>query len=378
MMYVIQLGSRLQKFIFFSLFAVLPLQTALGSDCSYFLLTASTSYQIQSAQSIDPKWLGGYGLGTTRVSDYDDSNYDHSVSFESAGPELKKTHGARIIIRRKSGRGWYSGFGPFENALQGDPRSPFLILGRELATVLGYQMLDQNTVVFPTTERLNWGIQLVNSWLVAENKQPLPYTFYEQGTDLETKFRRLLRKYKLPINEDNLALAVHDHVFHVSELFEPIETQQRILALDQFFSSYLSFVKKQFSEKEYEEATAEINTLVDALVANISTTIYKATIAIPDTEDGRIGLSERSEDNLTLQRIVEYDHGYLSMLKHWTEFEKARERRIERFQDEFEMLSGEYLTGEVFMFFVMQRRREVSGVVRKNIQKVKTTSPAKL
>jgi hypothetical protein len=188
---------------------------------------ANFTYQIQDPKSIKPEWLGGYGLSRIRESDLDEKNEDHTATFTSPTPKQKRLYGAQLIAQKKPGRAWYSMFGPLENALQGDPRAPFVILGRELAVVLGYRMLDENTVLMPTVKRLNWGIRLVNSWLKQDGRNPLPTSYYVQGDDTESKFLSNVQRSKLPISNTLLELAAHDHCFHATQVLEVQDIHQR-------------------------------------------------------------------------------------------------------------------------------------------------------
>lgn len=167
-------------------------------------------------------WLQG-ALGASG----DAGELDLDFSIRVGLPESQQiARGSSLRIQKKPGRKWFSTYGVHPSDLQGDPRYPIVLMGREVAAVLGFFMTDENTVIYPSVARINFGIEVLNTVLYPSDQ--IPVRFYDQDRGSSLGYLENLADLKIPISTDDVYLAVHDYVFHVPMILAAIPVLNRI------------------------------------------------------------------------------------------------------------------------------------------------------
>ncbi len=175
-------------------------------------------------------------------------NTEFSFTIRTIPKKTGDIYGQAFIIRKKSGYRWYSNYQKIENAAQGDPRTPLILLGTEVCEILGIRMMDAETIMYPTLERINWGIDILNAYLSASGKDLIPFKFYSQKNVEDASYLDNVNRQLLPIGTNDPYLMVHDIAYHLTKIMEPHNLVLRTQATLSLFNKYVDFIKENFPE----------------------------------------------------------------------------------------------------------------------------------
>lgn len=146
------------------------------------------------------------------------------------------------IFSRKPGKKWFSKYAEFIDDVQGDPTDIIKTTGRQLAKKLGFNLINNSTLVVPSAKKINSKLDQLN--LTNEFKaNPFVVRFYEalgisEGLTYLSKFGE---SALLPISTTGVA-RVHDYSYHVAYLLGTKATVQHLqyqIKLGVMFIEYL-------------------------------------------------------------------------------------------------------------------------------------------
>jgi hypothetical protein len=287
----------------------------------------------------------------------------HSIRMETPTPEQLQ-QGIWFKVKKKSDEPWFSQHGPFDNAPQGDPRWPFLILGSQIASVLGFEMTNVHTISVPTVERINWGIRRLNARLSAAGLKTIPYSFYKQTQAVNKSYNRRAAQGKIPINVNDLFLAIHDMNFHVTILAEPpIITQRRLVYLNILnrFSEFLLQYPKHASQAAKDSIVnrTDLSLASHAIFYGITHQSYIYRKNFQDIDPQQLEPLMISSSSEKLETVP----GFLA-------FEAANLRWVKEQFFRLRTMAGAALTPSDVVALTIERRREMNRVLnlQPNIQ----------
>lgn len=175
-------------------------------------------------------------------------NTEFSFTIRTIPRKVGDQSGQSFILRRKPGYRWYSNYQKIENASQGDPRTPLMLLGTDVCEILGIRMMDADTIMYPTLERINWGIDILNAYLSAAGKDLIVFKFYSQKNVDDSTYLDNVNRQFLPVGTNDPYLMVHDIAYHLTKIIEPqnlvIKTQTTLHLLNR----YVVFVRERFPD----------------------------------------------------------------------------------------------------------------------------------
>jgi len=174
-----------------------------------------------------------------------------TVRAELAPKELRE-QGFQFVVRRIGNWPWLSTFSTFGTDIQGDPRAPFILLGKDVAQTLGFAMPDQNTIYLPNADRINLGIEILNAQLPPG--QQIHFRFYEQNESNRDRYLQMLAQGLLPLAGDRESVAVHDYSFHVAAiLLSPAESWRLIGLVNDIAVPFLKSIKDESAQIDVRE-----------------------------------------------------------------------------------------------------------------------------
>jgi hypothetical protein len=268
--------------------------------------------------------------------------------------EAEAAQGYWLKLVKKKDASWYSTFGPFRNAPQGDPTWIFKVLGPKISRELGFKMVTPDTILIPTIARINDGISVINYRLVLKDKLPLPYRFYSQKY-LYGDYVMNAADKKIPININDPLLAIHDIIVHVLALTEhPILSDRRFifLMIAEKFDRYYKFLSQNFS------SPPALTDLVDLLLA-ANGVFYGISRGDPAY---RINY-----ETVTLQQLqpvlLKANLSLFLKIDGFSDFAKSYQQWLSTKLDLLRTLHGNDLTPEVVIELTMLRRREINSVL---------------
>jgi hypothetical protein len=88
-------------------------------------------------------------------------------------------------------------------------------------------------------------------------------------------------------------------------------------------------------------------------------------------EDGDelVGLSTRASQNSIILFLNDFNAEYFGELPLWKSFAVAHPKKVENFQIDMEELPGFAMTGEEYLYEILQRRREISHTLRRHYKR---------
>ncbi|PWU12475.1 MAG: hypothetical protein C5B49_16330 [Bdellovibrio sp.] len=226
----------------------------------------------------NPAWIKFSKHNETEVDD------EYTVTVGLPPSHIRERFNDPIfIVKRKEGKPWNSTHGPFEAAIQSDPRMPFIALGPEVAQVLGFYMTDENTILYPRVARINEGISKLNQHLPGDD--PVDVRYYEQTGSLEDEYLPRLSGQirEIPVGLDDVYLVIHDEAVHISAVGMPKGLKARLHILEGLMGSLVSLAHQADPAKGLQ-------------VRNLANQILDALEAAPFIEVRRV-LSRNSESS---------------------------------------------------------------------------------
>lgn len=215
-------------------------------------LLGNKAFTIPRPQATQLSWLRG---GLRQIPSQAEPN--HTVSLQKA-PSSEKRAGIFFRVIRRPGRPWLSA--------AGDPRFPIVALGRETAAVLGFYMENDHTVIYPTPDRINWGLSLLNHQLPIPLR--IPVRFYEQIIDTSTDYlERLGERMEIPIQNGNPEMSLHDYIFHVTPILETPLFLGRVQFAAQNLAPFLIRFAQFVAPDQVQQLRLSLERSFDALIA---------------------------------------------------------------------------------------------------------------
>ncbi|MBK9292916.1 MAG: hypothetical protein IPM57_00465 [Oligoflexia bacterium] len=172
------------------------------------------------------------------------------------------------VFIRKPNQDWDSFYKESKNDVQGDPRKIIETTGQDFAKRLGFELLDENTMLTPSFKKINQKLDELNE-LPLFKEMSFNVRFYESKTIAEdmTYLRHFVDKAMIPISAKD-SIMLHDYSYHLAFFLAPeriVRHIQNQVKLGLLFIEYLEKYKKQIPPETIEVITKAYAQHLDVL-----------------------------------------------------------------------------------------------------------------